>query len=449
MNELDVARSIATGELPSPQRFGDSSLVSLRISGTGAAERPSISELVWRDPAVWLSSDTLARVAGLPVVIDHPESSSLNAAEYAARSVGGILHPYVADRAGVANADGPDLWGIARLFLDPDQVAALPDMSTSPSVTFTSADGNQMITLPDGQKCLVEASPTLIDHVAIVTNGAGVWDKGLPNSGIRSDSEGNPMPPEDEGNIDKILAHIDDAIGKRFDAMETRHRRDSEREGWMKADAAGCARDDAEEEKERGELEAKGDPKEVAADKARKARKDRMDKRRSDANPLGHYAEDPERQRKLGRDDAAERKISADNADVQARFDTAAGAWGERAPPPMQAEQTLDYRVRLARYHQKHCTEPSFKDLDLAALAATHADALDGIERRIIADSVAASRNPQSVDHRNIKRTRIDPESGHRITEFFGGETIFKQFSPPSQRVTAFKTPNFDNGRPN
>jgi hypothetical protein len=40
MNELETAKAIASGALPSPQRLADSSLVALRISGTGAAERP-------------------------------------------------------------------------------------------------------------------------------------------------------------------------------------------------------------------------------------------------------------------------------------------------------------------------------------------------------------------------------------------------------------------------
>ena len=52
----------------------------------------------------------------------------------------------------------------------------------------------------------------------------------------------------------------------------------------------------------------------------------------------------------------------------------------------MQGEKTLAYRVRLLRHHQRHCTEPSFKGLDLGALAAAQPAALDGIERRIYAD---------------------------------------------------------------
>jgi colicin import membrane protein len=98
MNESEAAGAIACGAMPSPTRFGNSVLVALRISGTGAAVRPSIGETVWRDPAIWLSEATIARCAGLPVILDHP-AKSLDTEEFAARSVGAILFPYVADRA--------------------------------------------------------------------------------------------------------------------------------------------------------------------------------------------------------------------------------------------------------------------------------------------------------------------------------------------------------------
>jgi hypothetical protein len=112
----------------------------------------------------------------------------------------------------------------------------------------------------------------------------------------------------------------------------------------------------------------------------------------------------------------------------------------------MQSEEVLDYRLRLLRPHQKHCAE--FKAVDLAALATVSPTALDGIEAKIYTDSIAASRTPESPDGRNIMRERIDPETGHKMREFFGGDTIFKQLSSPSMRVTRFNTPSFERGRP-
>jgi colicin import membrane protein len=236
MNELEAAAQVASGELPSPTRFGKSVLAALRVSGTGLATRTSIGETVWRDPAVWLSDDTIARCSGLPIVMDHPPSGALDTGEYADSAVGSVMHAYPADRAGFPNPDGPDLWCCARLFMDDSDIAEIADSSTSPCVVFGPNDGNQTITLPDGTECLVEASPSLLDHLAIVTKtagSAGVWDKNDDGArGIRFDNQNgvNSMPTEEEqmqagkarkdaeeqarkdaegGNIDKLLKGVD------------------------------------------------------------------------------------------------------------------------------------------------------------------------------------------------------------------------------------------------
>jgi hypothetical protein len=105
MNETEIAAGIATGALDSPQKFGESFLIAIRVSGTGLSRRPSIGESgesVWRDPTAWLSEDAQARCNGLTVTLDHPETDVLTADEYAKRSVGSVIFPYVADRAGIA-----------------------------------------------------------------------------------------------------------------------------------------------------------------------------------------------------------------------------------------------------------------------------------------------------------------------------------------------------------
>ena len=217
--------------------------------------------------------------------------------------------------------------------------------------------------------------------------------------------------------------------GKRADA-------DPERDEWMREDAAQCALDDETEAKERDKLTREfGQAEPVAADAARKARRDRVKARRDAAGRRMDSAA-------LTTAEAARlREQAAANADAQARADSVAQSWGERAPAPMQGETPIAYRVRLLRHHQPHCTEPSFKDLDLGALAATAPLALDGVERRIYADSVAASANPIGPDDRLIQRTKIDPDSGHRITEFFGRKTFIHALKRPSMRATAFLIP--------
>ena len=76
--ETDIARAIAAGTLPSPQRVGGFALAAIRISGTGGALRPARNELTFRDPAIWLTSEMLARCNGLPVILEHPPSGTLD-----------------------------------------------------------------------------------------------------------------------------------------------------------------------------------------------------------------------------------------------------------------------------------------------------------------------------------------------------------------------------------
>jgi hypothetical protein len=421
MTELDTARQIASGMVGSPVRFGNSSLVALRISGTGISERPSIGEKVWRDPKAWLSDEAKARVAGLPVILDHPEGAVLNQEEYEARSAGAIIHAYIASRDGIENTDGPDLWGIARLFLDEGMVEQIASQSTSPGVVFTKQDGNQTITLPDGTVCLVESSPTLIDHLAIVMsgNGAGVWDKGGPNSGVRHDSERKSnMPTEEEmqadkarkdaeaaGNIDKLLSHMDsmtksmDSMSQRLDAMEKR---------------GDSARRDAEE---------------TAEEKADREAQERKDAARKDLQTSEHGT--PWNAAK----DAKARADSAALVDAQARADRVAQAFGQQAPAPLSGEAPLAYRKRLMRQFVRHS---AFKDADLDTIAAD-AKTFDNVEAIVYADAIKASATPEVAPGHRLKRVRTGP-AGHQITEWFG-ETVFKQLASPSMRVTNFLTP--------
>jgi hypothetical protein len=460
--ELDLARRIAAGTASSPAYLSGFALVAIRLSGTGLATRAAMGERVFRDPNVWLAPETLARVAGLPVVIDHPNRSTLNPAEYEARNVGTILFPYVADRSGIQNVIGPDLWGIARIFLDPDQIAALPDLSTSPSVSFGKNDLNQTITLDDGTRCLVEASPQLIDHVAIVTEGGGVWDRGRPaESGIRSDSERNlhmtEQPAQDipdkrqDGypgiEPDKLLSTLD-AISKRLDALEKpaaddaaknradakRRRMDAENAAWLAEDPELAARDDAAEKKERGDLIYAGEPEETAADKAREARRDRAASRRADSLRDGRK---PGEARRTAADAERERSEEHERTDAQARCDAVAQLFGERSPAPMSGENTMAYRKRLLRRFQQH--SPQFKDADLGAIA--DAATFTGVESVVYADAAKASATPDVPEGMMFKRTKVDPDSGHRITEFFGKNTFIYGLKRPNMRVVSFNLP--------
>lgn len=176
-NEFEVAKASARGRLPSPQTFENSALFDMRISGTGVAFRRSLNEYVWRDPAICLNDEFLARCAGLPVVREHPKGGVLNSAEFAKRVIGAIILPYI---------KGQDVWGVARVF-DADAIAALAEggLSTSPAVVFHDPKANGSTTLDDGRKLLIEGTPSLIDHLAICEEG--VWDKDGEPCGVRVD----------------------------------------------------------------------------------------------------------------------------------------------------------------------------------------------------------------------------------------------------------------------
>lgn len=283
------------------------------------------------------------------------------------------------------------------------------------------------------------------------------------------------------GNIDKILAHLDskfDSVNKRMDAFEEEKkadrrkadaaRRDAERAEWMKADAAACERDDADEKTEKEELVAKGEPEETAADKARASRRDRM-KARSDAaeseeakrtreDSARRDVEDKARQDADVRDtktradavlaDQARMATTIANmpksptdadygamADAQAIYDSVYQAFGQRAPVPLQGEAVVGYRRRLARGIQTHSEK--WKSIDLHTLP----DAALGIaEEHIRADAAVAARTAGDVpDGTLMPVTRVN-ESGHRVTEFRGRETIFKRMAQPPMRATQWHT---------
>lgn len=183
MHELDIARQIASGAFPSPQQYENVWLFALRITGTGASYRPELKEYVWRDPALYLNDEFLARCNGLPVIIEHPPIEELNTEEYTNRVIGAIVLPFI---------EGDEVWGIAKIY---DQRAAevmrTHPLSTSPSVIFRDPGVNQTRPLASGEHLLIEGEPSLLDHLAIC--GSGVWDKGGPPTGI---AVGSPQQAE-------------------------------------------------------------------------------------------------------------------------------------------------------------------------------------------------------------------------------------------------------------
>jgi 8-oxo-dGTP pyrophosphatase MutT (NUDIX family) len=488
MHELDIARSISTGEMSSPQKYSNVWLFAIRITGTGMAYRRGLNEYCWRDPDVYLNDDFLARCNGLPVIWEHPDKAVLNSEEYSQRVIGSIMLPYM---------KGDEVWGIAKIM---DSTAAeemsKSQLSTSPSVVFSDPSVNSKRTLEDGATLLIEGEPSLLDHIAICD--LGVWDKAGPATGVLNEhlaiERADSMPTEEERmkadadageKLDKLLVHLD-SMSQRMDAMEMadkarkdadekekmerddRSRKDraridaEEHDKWAKDDAAMCAKDDAEEAEESKKFEGEGEPKEVAADKARKSRKDRMEARRKDAEAEKSSEEEKkvkeEEEKKADaakRADASEletlrkRLAALENitkpvpeedraafADIQARADTTYMSLGTRAPSPMQGETTLAYRTRLMRGVQKHSND--WSKIELHRLSP---EVLSVAETKIYADADIAARNPDDVAAGTLREiVRVDPSTGQRMTTFVGNGTFIAGLKRPSRRVTNINT---------
>ncbi len=489
LDELGIARAMAAGDMTSPQKYANVWLWCIRISGSGLSYRSAHDEYVWRDASLYINDDMIARANGLPVLWVHPEKSVLDSKEFGERIIGTVFLPYV---------QGQELWGVAKIY-DEDAVREMTEkqFSTSPGVAFADPSVNETIQTTDGTKLLIEGKPSLLDHIAIVT--AGVWDKGGPPVGVqndllnvengkadsmneaeqaaadkaRKDAEDKAKADADAGQkLDKLLTHLD-SITNRLDAMEMADkarkdaeekekadradasrrdaaaRRDAEHEEWKKADAETCAKDDAEEEAEAKELEGKGEPKEVAADKARKDRKDRMDARRKDAEEKAKADAEAARKdsvdieamrRRLAALEAAAKGMPEEEraafADHQARADGAYISLGSRAPAPMQGENLLAYRTRLARGLQKH--SPDWKGVDLVKLPP---EALAVAEHKIYADADIAARNPDDVELGTLREiNKVDPSTGQRMTTFVGRGTFIGGMKRPSRRLIGINT---------
>ena len=192
MDELDIAKAIAAGELTSPQQYKNLWLFALRITGTGLAFRAKHDEWVWRKPEVYLNEEFLQRSSGLPVIWVHPPKAVLDSKEFGERVIGTILYPYI---------KGDEVWGIAKI-LDDTAAQWMRDntLSTSPGVVLGNPSSPDVrLKDEDGRTILIEGKPALLDHLAVCgmtesPNGdiegiPGVWDKMGPLTGVQVDSQ--------------------------------------------------------------------------------------------------------------------------------------------------------------------------------------------------------------------------------------------------------------------
>lgn len=431
MDELGVAKAIRDGKLMSPQRYENLSLYAMRITGTGTAYRKALDEYVYRAPENYLSAEFLERCNGLPVIFQHPDKRMMDSEEFADRVVGTIMLAYI---------KGDEVWGIAKVYDDGViEMMEKQQLSTSPSVVFRDPSVNSTMELDNGATLLIEGKPSLLDHLAICEQG--VWDKGGKPAGIEAGNIGEQSMTDEEKaaekarqdaaaradaeageKLDKVLTCMDsfgkgfDALTKRMDAMEEELKADRSRK-----DAEGEEKPEPKEG-QTADLQDKGKPTEIAADKARKDGEEEDKVSKADAEELAKVKADSVELRQQIAELTARlpRQMSdqdfAQMADVQAKADSVFSAFGERAPRPLDGETVNGYRRRMAGKLKVH--SPSWSKVDVAVI--NDGAAFDEIEKHIYNDAMVTARSPADVPDGNLREIISTDSTGRRISSFVG-----------------------------
>lgn len=466
-DELGIARLMAAGELASPQRYMNVMLYNLRVTGTGVSYRPALKEYVYRKPENYLTQEFLDRCNGLPVIVKHPPKSLLNHEEFVERIAGTVFLPYIRD---------DEVWCISKLY-DADAIEWMNDeqISTSPAVLL--GNDSRKLVGENGEKILEEGKPKLLDHLAIVSRG--VWDKGGEATGVEADIRGDSaMSKEEEDKARKDAEETKAREDKARKDAEEKERMDGEKLDQMlkgidglRSDLADCNKrmDAWDEEKKKADAlrkdgEGGTEAERLAADKAKKDAED-AEKEKAKADKAKADAEEEEKKKadaaradsvetlkdQLKKQDeqikalAAKIPASVTDADYhalvarQSRADDIFTAFGERAPRPQVGETEGMYRRRIAGLLQKHSDQ--WKEVVLDAMPDI---AFDKIESQVYADAATRARMPNDLAKNAIRERTRDLGTGHKVTEFFGGEGahFVRGFSRNVRRVRGIRMAN-------
>lgn len=447
MNELDVAKAMAVGELVSPQRYDNMTMFAIRITGTGTAFRAlGKGEHVYRKPANYLTPEFLERCNGLPVILEHPEKATLNSKEFNDRIVGTVVLPYLR---------GDEVWGIARIYDDTTvKMMESEQFSTSPTVVFRDLSVNSKLALEDGSNLLIEGLPSLLDHIAICRKG--VWDKGGEASGVLSvETRGDSTMTDEEQKaadaarkdaeekeaakakadaeagekLDKILSCVD-SLSSRMDSFEAKEKEKADAEAKEKADAEEAARKDGLPEQLKKDAEAAEAKEKADAEEKEKADAEEKEKLKADAVDLRAQLADlaSKMPKQLSDEDYAAM------ASAQAKADSIYAAHSSKSPRPLDGETLLGYRRRMASQLKEH--SPTWKGVDLSAIADEAAFTI--AESQIYADAMQSARNPVDLPLGQLREIVSQDETGRRMVSFAGQPISWMDgFSAPRRRVSA------------
>ena len=430
ITELDTAKNIRDGVLPSPQKIGNLWLFAIRISGTGLSYRPALNEFVDRSPENYLNDEFLARCNGLPVIWKHPKDNKLDAESFKERVIGTVFVPYIA---------GDEVWAIAKVF--DDDAAHVMDkhqLSTSPGVTF-QAGTNARKELKDGSSLLIEGNPKLVDHIAIVEGG--VWDKGGAPSGVlsenaqvvmteasRADSSEPPDSNIGDSDMEEILALLkqiqegQSSLIKRVEELEGKEDKEADDVAALPAPALNPAAapaapatpkvDDAIAAPGVKQTEPlnKVEPVEAASYVADKARLDAVEKELAEFKAKAKEPSEGE---------------SKEFAAAQKKADTVEQAYGDSARRPMRGESVMDYRKDLLKKHQVRSEK--YKSVNIDSI--TDANHLAIVEDEIYADSLLAAASVDGLTDGTMIKSVVT-RGGREITEYKGKGSFTRNFTP-------------------
>lgn len=450
INELDVAKQIAAGELSSPQLLDNCALFALRVTGTGVAFRSKIDQFVYRDPSFYMNQEFIERCSGIPVIWEHPDTKSgmLDSKEFAERVIGSIMFGYP--------VEDDQVWGIARIY-DTDAIDAMmaSQLSTSPCVAFAGGEVRQG---EDGEPILFEHEPVFLDHLAICEQG--VWDKEAGPTGIDIQIAGDSMPTEMEtpaaapsleerfakleAMVEKIIgaekaeaAHIQDdsdpsalmadpELGKtEIKAVDASHDLDQNAAVTTDDDMCGskvASDDDDDDDDDDSNVKEKDQMKDkiVAADAANKELMATIAKLQSRIEAM-----------ETGTSDEDRNALSV----AQRKADAVYGAFSDSAPAPLSGEKPMAYRRRVLSGLKKY--SEAWKTVDISAISDSAV--LDIAEEKIFADAVAASSSPAAIGRGNLIARKRQADTGHTIIEYSGDpENAWGAFKHPKAKVSGF-----------
>jgi 8-oxo-dGTP pyrophosphatase MutT (NUDIX family)/outer membrane biosynthesis protein TonB len=472
MNELDIARAMIVGELTSPQWYENIALYDIRITGTGVAYRRALDEFTFRDPNIYLNQNFLDRCNGLPVILEHPSTNSLNTKEYSDRNVGSVFIPYI---------KGDEVWAICKIWDRPTaKYMENNQLSTSPAVVFRDPDVNTELKLEDGTAFLIEGNPSLLDHVAICE--VGVWDKGGDPKGIitegiiemAKEEEVKKDAMEEEAKkdaaakadaeagqkLDKILAHLDsvstkvDSFGSRLDALEKQEKDEPKKDAAKKdnekemekskhnIDDSEKAKKDAEEKEEKAKKDA--EEKEEKAKKDAAVKKDREEDEKSSSKEDSTRRDSDLTKRIADLESKLPKNMSDSDfktlSDTQARADRVFNFLGKSAPRFLNGETNEAYRRRLASELQPHSKEMSKIDLH----KISQPEAFDILETKIYADAEYAGLHPSDVASDTLREiVTVDRTTGRRMITFAGQpKSWMNDYAHVSQRARINRYPD-------